>query len=163
MFSSPIEYKNTFWDYLLFHSIQQFFSPVLQGLFIVLASWTFMDVLTLDESSVVLPLILGLFVYAALWILNVLFLAVYLLTTKRKTILTAHTISLGEDGLHEETPFNRTVHFWNGGIVKVVRWPNVIGVFVTALSAHIIPVRAFRTDAEANEFVSAIRERMRTD
>src|SRR6185436_19484101 len=109
MFNSPIEYKNTFWDYLLFHSIQQFFSPVLQGLFIVLASWTFMDVLTLDESSFVVPIIIGLFVYVGCWILNVLFLTVYLLTTKRKTILTAHTISLGEDGLHEETPFNRTV------------------------------------------------------
>jgi hypothetical protein len=154
-----IEYKNTFWDLFLFYILHQFLTPVFQVFTLLPAVWIFFDSRSLGVS---LPLraIIGVLAYIALWAFQAFFLIVFLVATKKKTILTSHTIYLDTDGLHEKTAFNHTVHFWSGGIVKALRQPGFIAVYVTTLSAHIIPVRAFRTREEADQFLNAVREKL---
>ena len=155
-----IQYKNTLWDLFFFQILHQFLSPVFQGVTLLFAVWIFIDSLTRLSASLLVSTIIGVLAYLAIWVFQAFFLITFYVATKKKTILTAHTIYFDTDGLHEETEFNHTVHYWNGGIVKVLRRPGFIAVYVTSLSAHVIPARSFVNREEADHFLDAIHEKL---
>ena len=153
-----VEYKNTFLEFFRYQLSQQFRSWVLQVLVLLCSGYIAVD--QNGYSKMLAPsIVVGIIVYAALWLFQILFLLVYLLTTKRKTLVTHHILTIDQEGLHEESAFNRTVHFWNGGIVKVRRRAGCIAIYVTALSAHLVPVRAFPSAEEARRFEHEVKVR----
>jgi hypothetical protein len=151
-----IEYKNTFRDLFRYQISHQFLHPVYQGLFLLCTGFIFFDQYRL-RNDLWQGFVLAVAFYLAMWALQIIFVLILLLLTKRRMLTTRHTIWLDAEGLHEETAFNRTVHFWNGGIHKIRRRGGCIAIYVTPMSAHIVPMRAFPTRLEAEQFESNVR------
>ena len=77
---------------------------------------------------------------------------------KNKTVLTEHTILLAEESFTEETPYNKTEQKWTI-VQKLARTRSYIFIYVAQYSAHIVPRRAFRDDAEWDAFYEYCRQR----
>ena len=87
--------------------------------------------------------------------------SIYLYSAKNKSLLTTHVVEVQDQAFYEETPFNRSFHYWPG-IVRVVRRPGFAAVYITANAAHVIPRRAFASDQQVDQFVALVEERIRT-
>jgi hypothetical protein len=97
-----------------------------------------------------------------MWIVQTVFVALYILKFGQDGFLTRHVIEIREDALFEATKFNESRHFWPG-IQKVVRRPGFVAIYIAQHQAHIIPNRAFRSKEERNRFVDLLREKVRGD
>ena len=106
----------------------------------------------------VAAVITGILAYVVMWLFQLVFTAIYLYSRHdNRTLLTTHRIELQEEGLFEESPFNRTLAFWPG-IIKAVARPGFLGVYVAAHQAYIIPKRAFASPDQEAAFLRALRE-----
>lgn len=152
-----IEYENNFSDVFLFNAIHQFLSPVLQGFYLLFAGFIFVS--ELSESSPLVAILAACVAYMGMWLIQLVFNVFYLYSRKNRSILTTHVIGIQEDGLLEETKYNRSIFFWNG-IVKVVRRPGFVAIYVTPHMAHIIPMRAFSSQAHGHDFMQAINRKL---
>jgi hypothetical protein len=152
-----LEYRVTFGDYLLFSAVHQFLSVRLQALYLVLF-WLIYT--TEAKNGRLVALVFVGMLYLALWVVQLAFNAFYLYSSKNKTIVTTHVVEVRDDGFCEETPFNKSLHYWPG-IARVVRRPGFVAVYTSAIAAHAIPRRAFASDEQLNQFVAMVRERMR--
>ena len=153
-----LEYRLNFGDYLLFQAAHQFWSIPLQVVYL-LCAWA-MYLAGVEESGRLASLIAAVIMYLFLWAFQLAFNVVYLYSSKNKSVLTEHVVELQDDAFYEETPFNRSFHYWPG-IVKVVRGPGFVAVYVSAQHAHIIPNRAFASDEHRDTFFRRVRERVR--
>jgi hypothetical protein len=81
-----------------------------------------------------------------------------MVSRKNKTVLTEHTIILGEAGFTEETPYNKTEQKWTI-VQKLARTRSYIFIYVAQYVAHVVPRRAFRDDAEWDAFYEYCRQR----
>lgn len=156
-----IEYDNKFKDILLFNAVHQFMSPVLQVLYLLLPIFIVFAELNAENSNLSAAVSTGILWYLGLWIFQLFFNVIYLYSRKNKSVLTTHIIEIQDEALYEETKYNRSYFYWNG-IVKIVRRPGFIAVYVTPHMAHIIPNRAFTSISQASTFVDAIKSRICT-
>lgn len=153
-----IEYENTFLDVWIFHAIHQFLAPALQVLYggsalFVLFSW-----LRTNEPASFAFVTAGL-LYVAMWLIQFVFNGFYLYSKRNESILAKHVVEVQDDAFYEETKYNRSYFYWNG-IVKVVKLPGFVAVYVTPRMANIIPRRAFYSPAHENDFVANIRAKI---
>ena len=77
-----------------------------------------------------------------------------------KTLFAPHTIEIRDIGFYEETPFNRALYFWRGGMHRVVDRLGYVAVYPTPILLHIIPNRAFSTALHRASFVATLRRHM---
>ncbi len=154
-----VEYKNTFLDLFRYQISHQFRMPILQAVVLFFSGLFFFQAYPASTLGVAATEVAIFFV--AIWLFQILFMLVLLLVTKRKTLITWHVITLTDEGLQEESAFSRTVAFWKGGIVKVRRRAGCIAIYVTPLSAHLVPVRAFPTAEDAERFHREVEARSR--
>jgi hypothetical protein len=158
-----IRYTTTLRDLLAFvryHRLHDPFTLFLYALMFAITLWMSVGSVPPDtsaEASVVLVVLMEgealIVVVALLTLLSVL----SLVSRRNKTVLTDHTLTLSDDGLAEQTPFNTTVHKWSA-VQKVGRTKKHLFVYVAQHSAHVIPRRAVSTDAEwgaLHEFILA--------
>lgn len=75
---------------------------------------------------------------------------------QNKGVLGKHMITISEQGLHETTEVNVSQFAWTG-FDRVERNEQYIFAFISAVMAHIIPIRAFSDSNQANEFYSAMK------
>lgn len=97
--------------------------------------------------------------YIPLWISQLAFNAVLLWTRRDPTLNAAHRIELREDGLYQETPYNRSLFLWKG-LRRIARAGRLTVVYVTAASAVLIPDSAFSTRQQRLEFFNTLKARM---
>ena len=153
-----LEYQLKFRDWLLFSSAHQLMSVRVQVLYL-LFGWVIYTI-EAKRSDTAVAVVMAVIFWLFLWILQLTFNAFYLYSSKNRTILTSHVIEVRDDAFYEETRFSKSMHYWTG-VTKVVRRPGFAAVYVTGISAHVIPRRAFSSDAQLNEFVAMVQERIR--
>jgi len=153
-----IEYRLGVWDIVRFNLIQQFLSPLSGGLFLALAFFIFLTELN-SGDSVSGAALTALMWFIALWIFQALLMIAFFSTRSADSLLTVHALEIREGGLFESTRFNESLFFWPS-IIKVVRRPGHVAVFVSARQAHVIPTRAFESSEQQSQFVALIKERM---
>ncbi len=149
-----IEYVNKFRDVLLFNVAHQFSTPLLQIIFILLSlsiGWT--------PHNLAHTAMWSIFTYSSIWILQALFTGLLLYSRQNHTMLTKHVLILQEDGLIEETAFNRSLFFWKGGIHKVVVRANRVAIYISPFTAHVIPPHAFSSRTQMKDFIATVRSR----
>ena len=115
------------------------------------------DALTKVIAFAIFELMAFCFVAAVL----ALSVALSMVSRKNKTILTEHTIILGEEGFTEETPFNKTEQKWTI-VQKLARTKRYIFIYVAQHMAHVVPRRAFHNEAEWNAFYEYCRRKKET-
>lgn len=151
-----IEYTNTLLDVLLFNAVHQFLSPVLQIMYLAFAGLIFMGEVVVGHT-LVSAATTALFLYTVAWAAQFLLNAAFHFTKSNRSIFTRHIVEVQDEGLHEETKFNRSVFYWPG-VVKAVARPGFAAIYVTAHHAHIIPNRFFTSLVERNEFLSLVQK-----
>ncbi len=156
-----VTYKISFKDLASFMWSHDLRSP---GLLAIVSSASFFiafGILVTIHKPVPLFLLSFLLVSAVIFV--VIFLLAYviailcMISKANKTFLCEHTISVNEHGLTEETKYGNSETYWNA-ISSIVKTKTHILLYVTQLSAHIIPLRAFDNSEEANEFYKFCRE-----
>ena len=80
-------------------------------------------------------------------------------TRENRNVLTEHRVELRDDGLYEETAFSRSLFLWPG-IHRVVSAADFTAVYVTAHSALLIPIKAFESAAQREQFISTLRGKL---
>lgn len=152
-----LEYRLTFGDYLLFNVIHQLLSVRLQVVYVLFPLVIYVTTYKKGQAAAIVGAIL---IYLVLWIVQLAFNAFYLYSAKNKSLLTTHIVEVQDQAFYEETPFNRSFHYWPG-IARVVRRPGFAAVYITANAAHVIPRRAFASDQQVDQFVALVEERIR--
>jgi hypothetical protein len=152
-----IEFDLKFRDYLLFNAIHQLLSFPIQILYMCGAALIFF---TPSEGDTLPARILSaVIVYFAMWMAQLLFNVVYLYSSKNSTLFTRRIIEIQDDALYEETRFNKSYYYWPG-ILKMVKRPGYVAVYVSAHAAHIIPTRAFLNVEQRAQFVASVRNKL---
>lgn len=154
-----IEYENSFKDLLLFSIVHQFLSPVIQFFLLLLVAYIVFTEVSVVGRSLIAAIVVAFIWYLGLWIFQLFFNTVYQYSKKSKSVLTKHIIEIQDEAFYEETKYNRSYFYWTG-IVKVVKRPGFVGVYVTPDAAHIIPNRAFASHQQASAFVDEIKLRL---
>jgi hypothetical protein len=76
---------------------------------------------------------------------------------QNKGIVGKHLIEINEKGLHETTEVNDSHVEW-AGFDCIEKNEQYIFAFISAMMAHIIPIRAFADTNQATEFYSSMKE-----
>ena len=154
---TQIRYKNTFADILWFSAYTYTHSPVLLLLYSALAGLVCFSAYTSVPASasfaarICTMLFMFAFIFSLVLGATALLVVASLISRANRTILTQHTISIGETGLTEETEFNRTEQKWTG-IPRLVRTRRHIFAYVSQYAAHVIPRRACENTAAWDAF-----------
>lgn len=159
-----IEYTLTYRDWLLFNLTHQFLSPVVQ-IFYVAPAVLFYFIFSLDEdlspaAGAAAGAAAAIKAYLLMWLIQIVFTAIYGLSGKNRSLLTRHVVELQDDAFYNETAYARSYNYWPG-INKVVLRPGFAAVYTSAHVAHIIPRRAFASDEQVWQFVATVRDRLR--
>lgn len=144
-----IEYDNTFFDISYFWCIQQFTAVAVQGFYIVVA--IFIGFLEATHRSGIMAVTIAVCIWGAMWLAQVLFNLIYMASKDNRTLLTKHVIEIRDEGLFEETPFNRSIFFWPG-IMKIAAYPGYLAIYISGHQAHVIPRRAFTSPKDVQAF-----------
>ncbi len=152
-----IEYELKYRDYLLFNVMHQLLSVPVQLLYGGFAVLIFFS--ALGDQSICARAYLAVLAYAAMWAVQLLFNAFYLLFGKNRSLLTRHVVEIQDEAFYEETKYGRSYHYWPG-LAKVISRPRFIAVYINANAAHIIPDRAFSSSLQRKEFLSALKEKL---
>lgn len=75
-----------------------------------------------------------------------------------KGLLGRHELSLAEDGIHVVNDYKDSTTKWKA-VENISVTEEYILVHVGTIAAHIIPTRAFNSQAEKDQFISIIKER----
>ena len=78
--------------------------------------------------------------------------------SEKGSVLGKKKFIIEEEGLVEETEFNRNVQKWNG-IMEIDENKNAILIFVDNMAAYIIPKRFFKNEDEKVNFLAALKEK----
>ena len=152
-----LEYRLNFGDYLLFSALHQFLSWRVQAVYLLLA-W--MVSAGFAARGLIVASMVAAIAYLAAWLVQLAFTAFSLYSSKNKALLTTHIVEVQDQAFYEETQFNRSLHYWPG-IARVLKRPGFAAVYINANAAHIIPRRAFASDAQMNEFLALVKQRVR--
>jgi phosphotransferase system glucose/maltose/N-acetylglucosamine-specific IIC component len=152
-----LEYRLRYLDRLNYNTCHQFRSPVINGLFVILA--ILISISESKEREFILSAIVALVFYCIMWLAQFLFLAVLLLTRRSDSALTDHVLELQDDGLYDTTQFHQSRIFWKG-MQRVVTFPGLIAIYIAQHSAILIPNRAFASVGAKNQFLAEIKERL---
>jgi YcxB-like protein len=139
-------------------------SPVVIGFYGVafaIASLSVFQALPKDRDAVTQVITFAIVELVALSLLAAVFalsVVLSMASRKNKTVLTEHTIVLAEESFTEETPYKKTEQKWTI-VQKLARTKSYILIYVAQHSAHIVPRRAFRDDAEWDAFYEYCRQR----
>jgi hypothetical protein len=90
------------------------------------------------------------------WAMGTAVLALTILTRKYHGVLCEHTIEVTDRGLIERTDVNETVHRW-AGFHKVVRSRRYLRLYVTDALVHTVPLRAFASEQQIEDFLREIQ------
>lgn len=158
-----IKYHNTYGDYFAFlvrYVIRRPDVHVINAVCLALVIWSTMKCMP-DEFPAVVKWAVCIVVAAGL---ALVFLTVFAITMvigvfsrMNSTFLTEHTLAIAPEGLVEETEFNRSEYKWSA-VQKVVGSRKHLFIYVSAGSAHIVPRRAFDSDAEWEQFHEKLRQ-----
>lgn len=152
-----IEYENKFSDLLLYQAIHQFLSIPLQIIYLL---FFFLIFWSESLTASVLPSAITAFLWwAGIWIFQFVFNAIYFWSRKNPSVIGQHAIEVQDGSLMEETKFNKSFFYWPG-VVKVVSRPGFVAIYVTPHMAHWIPNRAFSSDAQRNDFLALVKEKI---
>jgi hypothetical protein len=149
-----IEYKFGYFDYLRFTLVQQFMSPILNGVVVLFVGYVFVS--ALSDNSLAVSFFVALFWYATMWSAQALILALYLFSRRADSMLTEHVLEIRDDALYESTKFNESRFFWPG-VLKVVSRPGYVAIFIAQHAAHVVPNRAFASKDQRNEFIATLK------
>jgi YcxB-like protein len=152
-----VEYKVGVLDVVRFNLIHQFLSPLIASLYIGLAVFIFFGELGSGDSPSEAA-VTAMKWYVGLWVFQAILLLAYLYTGKADSTLTDHVLEIQERGLFESTRFNESLFFWPS-IIKVVRRPGFVAIYIAAHQAHVIPTKAFESSEQMTRFVALIREK----
>ena len=152
-FSMRVEYKNTFFGIFLFQAVHQFLSPALQALFGVL--WALIFWTESLDGPAALAAAVALVFWVAMWLAQFLVNAIYLASKSNRTFLTTHIVEVQDEGLYEETEFNKSLFFWPG-IIKAVSRPGFLAIYISGQQAHVVPKRAFASKSEMESFFQRV-------
>jgi hypothetical protein len=153
-----IEYENKFSDIFIFSVFHQFHSIVLQVLYLLMSFWVFRT--GLEDSSVLAAGIVAFLSYVALWLIQVVFNGIYLFSKKDKSTCTKHSVEIQDESLVDQTKYSKSFFYWDG-ILKVVRRPGHVAIYVTVHSACVIPMRAFSSKEQCNELVKLVNQKLK--
>jgi hypothetical protein len=152
-----LEYRIRYLDRLVYNYCHQFLSPVANGFFVIAAILIFAN--ELKDRSFVVSAIVALVFFVAMWFVQLLFLAILLLTRRSDSVLTDHVLELQDDGLYDTTQFHQSRVFWKG-IQRVVSRPGLVAIYIAQHSAMLIPNRAFASANARNQFLETLKERL---
>ncbi len=139
-------------------------SPVVIGFYgigFALLSLVVFQALPEDEyivTRVIAFVVMEFIVFCFLAVMFGLSVVLSMVSRKNKTILTEHTITLGDQIFTEETPYKKTEQKWTI-VQKLARTKNYVFIYVAQYMAHVVPRRAFRDDAEWDAFYEYCRQR----
>lgn len=88
-------------------------------------------------------------IISLVWIL--LIAVIMSVLRKNKSVLTDHRIIINEEGLIEETKYNKSEHKWNG-LHKLKETKKYIIIYITHWSGHVIPKSCFVDENQGKEF-----------
>jgi len=155
-----IEFENKFTDILAFTTLHQLRDWLPHALYTLFAIYIFYADFAYAEkgtrgSIFVDAATKALLWYVLLWTIQMLFNVVYLYAIKSKSVLTTHVVEINEDAFYEETKYNKSYFLWEG-IVKALKVPGYIAVYVTPHLAVIIPNRSFNSPEDRMTFYNAL-------
>jgi len=149
-----LNYKNKYGDVLAFSIYTNLRNRLMQATFVFFAFMTLRANIQVATSAdvgavfrVVMVVIFEAVMISGLLAVALLAIALSLLPSQNRTFFTDHTLTLGPDGLREQTEFNDTHHTW-AAIQKVARTRGHLFLYVSQNGAHVIPRRAVQTDDE---------------
>lgn len=154
-----IEFRIGYLDNLKFQVVHQFLSPVMNGFFIAIAGA--IVIVEMSGHTAVRSLLVAALFYLGMWAAQIVLVAILVFSRRNDCVLTDHVLEIRDGGLFEATKFNESMFFWPG-LIKVVKRPGFVAVYIAQHMAHIIPDRAFRSIQERDQFVSLVQEKMRT-
>ena len=154
-----IEYRVGVWDMVRFNLVQQFLSPLTGGLILGFSVFVFLNELGSANSASEAALT-ALWWFLGIWFFQSLVTFAFLYTKSADSVLTDHVLEIRKGGLFERTRFNESLFFWPS-VIKVVRRPGYVAVFISARQAHVIPRRAFESREHEARFITEIRDRKR--
>jgi hypothetical protein len=159
-----IRYRNTFGDIMAFCFYHYPRSPLVIGTIVVgmgVLSFVFIQAIP-SEFTTMAKIITFLVLEALAFLLFAGLIAISvvlsMISSKNKTVLTDHTLTLNEESFFEETVYNRTEQKWNS-VQKLARTRRHILIYIAQYLAHVVPRRAFQDDAEWNAFYQFCIER----
>ncbi|HEX7892482.1 MAG TPA: YcxB family protein [Ramlibacter sp.] len=150
-----LEYRLTYADMLLFAAAHQFFSPLLQLMFLGLAAL----IAGSGGDNATSTAFAACGWYAGLWLAQFALIAAFLVSRKNRTHLTTHAIEVSDRSLYEATRYNESHFFWPG-VIKAVSRPGFVAVYVAQHTAHVIPDRAFASPEQRSEFLAVVRRKI---
>jgi hypothetical protein len=153
-----VEFRLKFWDLLIYNLMHQLCSITVH-VFMALVSALMVYSFAMEGESLLVLTLVGILAYLAGWLMQLIFMVAFLLSSNTRTLLTEKVLELHEDALFEESRFNKSYHFWPG-ILKAVRRPGFIAIYTNGLAAHVIPNRAFSTDIDRDQFWNALHSRL---
>ncbi len=80
-----------------------------------------------------------------------------MLSRRNQTFLTEHAITVGAAFFVEETPYNRTEYNWLA-VQKLARTKRYLFIYISQNAAHVIPRRAFASDADWQAFYAVCQQ-----
>ncbi|MEZ5465155.1 MAG: YcxB family protein [Lysobacteraceae bacterium] len=152
-----IEYENSFWDAYRHQLGTILFLWPIQAL--ILLALVPAAIQVVPTHGIIVAAI-SVIVFGVIFLIFQAILAVFVTAIMtNRSVLTRHVIELEDEGLREETAFNRSVFYWDG-IHKVVdRW-GMVSIYVAPGLAHLIPHRAFESADGRLSFVQEVRRRI---
>lgn len=154
--SLRVEFNQTYGDLLLFSLLHNFLLRKNHWFAAGLSGLTVAALLAFNASAA--SIVQGAAIaYAVFWVGYLLLLILYFRTIGVEKLIGPKTIELQSEALFEETHFNQAYHYWPN-IVKAVRRPGCIAVYISPSVAHVIPTRAFRNKHERGNFWLALQQ-----
>ena len=162
-----VKYRNTLADLIRFNVYVQVRQRVLQilcallSLGLVYTLWP-----TIGQSDtglaikIVILLALLVIILSIFGVIAFLFTILSVFLSRSRHILGEHTVALNENGIVETTSLGRHETTWQG-VHRIVETGTLVMLFITPLSAHLIPRHAFDNPSDLDRFVSYVKERMR--
>lgn len=159
-----VRYRNTFGDIMAFCFYHYSRSPLVIGTIVAgmgVLSFVFIqaipaEFMTIEKVITFLVLeALAFLLFAGLIAISIV---LSMISSKNRTVLTDHTLTLNETNFVEETVYNRTEQKWNS-VQKLAKTRRHILIYIAQYLAHVVPRRAFQDDAEWNAFYQFCIER----
>lgn len=147
------EYQLKFVDYYSYVMSHGFFSPVIQGFFVLIALLGGYSS-SLKGGSVVF-VITAILCYILMWLVQAVFIAVYTLASKNRNVLTKHTVVFSELGIDSKNAYSNGHITWNG-VLKVVKRAGSMAIYTQADAAIVIPMRVFGSNTQYQELYDFI-------
>ena len=155
--SMRVEYRVGVWDIVKFNVVQQFLSPLVGGICLGLVVFIFLCEVNGGNSLSAAAFTAALW-FIGIWLFQALLITAFFYTGSADSVLTDHVLEIREGGLFESTPFSESLFFWPS-VIKVVRRPGFVAVYISARQAHVIPTKAFESRERLVQFVARIREK----